>query len=72
MTTHHEQVTADRHRAAAMALTAVDWCRLPTQELRDAVERLDDSTELYDQVRDEIAEREHEADVRRMNGGVLP
>jgi hypothetical protein len=45
---------------------------MSTDKLRSVLQQLDDSTELWDEVADEIAEREHEGDVRRMNGGVLP
>jgi hypothetical protein len=36
------------------------------------MEQLDDSTELWDDMADELAEREHELEVRVLNGGILP
>ena len=48
------------------------WCRWPSARIAAALEELDDSTELSDAMQDELAEREHEHELRVNNGGVLP
>ncbi len=48
------------------------WRRWPSDRVRATIELLDDSTELWDAMADELAERDHEHEVRVLNGGVLP
>lgn len=48
------------------------WRRWPSERIEKALEQVDDSTELWDQMSDELAERQHEHEVRILNGGVLP
>jgi hypothetical protein len=48
------------------------WRRWPSDRVRAVMEQVDDSTELWDSMADELAEREHEHEVRVLNGGILP
>lgn len=48
------------------------WCAWAGRRLDQLLALIPDDHALYDLVSDEIEGRAHEADVRRMNGGVLP
>lgn len=48
------------------------WRRWPSGHILAVMERIDDSTELYDSMGEELDKRDHEHDVRVLNGGVLP
>ncbi|AKI28645.1 hypothetical protein GTE6_3 [Gordonia phage GTE6] len=48
------------------------WRRWATPAVERCLAAVPDDHPLYDDLADELAERAHEADVRRMNGGVLP
>lgn len=48
------------------------WRRWPSQAIRRALDLVPDDHQLYDDMADELDERDHEVDVRRMNGGVMP
>lgn len=58
--------------ATRVAAAGERWVTMPTDVLQAALEGLDDSTELWDAVADELAEREHSAEVQINNGGILP
>jgi len=61
--------------AASYAITEVlppSWRAMPSHKLRTILEVLDDSTDAWDTVADELAEREHEWETRRNNGGIRP
>lgn len=48
------------------------WRRGPSERIETAMTQIDDSTELWDNMANELTEREHEDQVRILNGGVLP
>lgn len=48
------------------------WRRWPTDSIQAVLARIDDSTELFDSMGEELDKRDHEHDVRVLNGGVLP
>lgn len=48
------------------------WRRWPSERIEAAMTQIDDSTQLWDDMSNELIEREHEDQVRILNGGVLP
>lgn len=85
MTTYHPgdhlHTPVDVAADATAATKSQAWRRWPTVRLEAVLNHIldrpvDDSTDLYDAISEEISEeideREHDADVRRLNGGVLP
>lgn len=48
------------------------WRRWPADRIQAVMERIDDCTELWDSMGEELDQRDHEHDVRVLNGGVLP
>lgn len=56
----------------AELIDVTGWRRWPASRIEAVMERIDDSTELWDLMGDELDKRDHEHDVRVLNGGVLP
>lgn len=58
--------------AVAELIDVAGWCRWSADRIQEVIERIDDSTALWDSMCDELDKRDHEHDVRVLNGGVLP
>lgn len=56
----------------ATTLDTRGWRRWPSERIETAMTQIDDSTQLWDDMANELTEREHEHQVRILNGGVLP
>lgn len=52
--------------------SAWHWVRWPSDRVERTLALIPDDHELYDLMCDELEQRGHEADVRRLNGGVMP
>lgn len=48
------------------------WRKWPTATLENVLDGMDDSTELYDKVQDELDKRHADHEVKVNNGGVMP
>lgn len=64
--------TATIRGAAGEPIDTRGWRRWPSDRIEKALEHIDDSTDLWDKMSDELSEREHEYETRVLNGGVLP
>lgn len=63
---------AAEHARAHPPIDVAGWRTWPTARLDAALDRIDDSTALWDDMSDELAERDHEHQTRINNGGILP
>jgi hypothetical protein len=48
------------------------WRRWQSARIEAVMAQIDDSSELWDDMANELTEREHEHQVRVLNGGILP